>query len=330
LEAAFRCHNTPEGIQKLMTVHCVYDGVWPTVSPFQELMAISHTLENYGDPLPDRRRFPVSVHANKSTTTPATSSFYLADTLHSLENETYDLGDLPQDFGGQETHEQFSVLMFGQLLPITEFLGDGSLGPPPSSLESKLKSLKISPRPMPGTGQFPRGRWGNVMVDKFTPEIITAIEEQFNELASHAETHKCRRIGISLWPFTEDMFENATHSAWPHRKSQPNLPVIVYLTWEDKNDDEFWLEIMKSTLKNLRKRIYDISPSSRDLPHFINTAFAGTTTLSDLYGDNLETLRQLRKEYDPKGVMCLAGGFKIHHTYNRSGDCGCNQRASYA
>ena len=41
-----------------------------------------------------------------------------------------------------------------------------------------------------------------------------------------------------------------------------------------------------------------------------NYALFGTP-LEDMYGDNLERLREIRKMYDPQDVMGLTGGWKF-------------------
>jgi len=116
-----------------------------------------------------------------------------------------------------------------------------------------------------------------------------------------------------LWPFTKAMFDKATDSAWPHVKDKPNCPIIVYFTWEGKEHDPYWIDTLKSTLGKLRDKVHAERPSSKGLPYLINTALAEpeATSVENLYGGNLDKLKQLRKKYDPKAVMDLTGGFRI-------------------
>lgn len=125
------------------------------------------------------------------------------------------------------------------------------------------------------------------------------------------EKHGGTRTGIGMWPFTKAMFDSATESAWPHEKDKPNCPIMVYLTWEGKGHDKYWTGVMASTLKKLRDKVHSEREQSKGLPYFISTAFAEATSVEDLYGAHLERLKQLKKEYDPKDVMGLTGGFKI-------------------
>lgn len=107
------------------------------------------------------------------------------------------------------------------------------------------------------------------------------------------------------------MFNKATPSAWPHESTKPNCPIIVYFTWEGKENDGYWIETMKSTLKALREKVHAERPASRGLPCFISTALAEATSVEDVYRGNLEGLRRSREKYDLKGVMDLTGGFRI-------------------
>ena len=125
------------------------------------------------------------------------------------------------------------------------------------------------------------------------------------------EKHGGTRTGIGMWPFTKSMFDKATPSAWPHVKDKPNCPIIVYFTWEGEGHDDYWIGTMKSTLKMIRDKVHAERESSKGLPYFISTALAEATSVEDLYGSDLEKLKQLRKKYDPTGVMDLTGGFRI-------------------
>ena len=110
-----------------------------------------------------------------------------------------------------------------------------------------------------------------------------------------------------MWPFTKSMFDKATPSAWPHAKDKPNCP-IIYFTWEGKEHDDYWVGIMKSTLKTIKDKVHAERESSKGPPYFISTALVEATSVEDLYGSDLEKLKRLRKRYDPnRGGMPFYG-----------------------
>ena len=133
----------------------------------------------------------------------------------------------------------------------------------------------------------------------------------FQEAAKGIGQHGLTRVTIGMWPFTAAMFDHATDSAWPHVKGKPNCPVIVYYTWEGEENDQRWTNATKTTLNALREKVFKERPLSKDLPIFINTAFAEVTRVEDLYRANLSKLKKLRTKYDHKGVMDHTGGFRI-------------------
>ena len=100
-------------MQKLLTVHCVHDGTFPVDDPFKELREIYHTIDNYGDTLPSQRPVPTAYFPyENSNSSSETHSFHMADTLRSLDNETYDLGELPGDLVRNRNDEiKYNVLM---------------------------------------------------------------------------------------------------------------------------------------------------------------------------------------------------------------------------
>lgn len=145
------------------------------------------------------------------------------------------------------------------------------------------------------------------------------------EAAKDIEKHGGRRVDICLWSFTKAMFDKATPSAWPHQKDQSNCPIVAYFTWEGKDNDKFWVSTMKSTLEKLGEKVYALSPSSKGLPYFINTALVEATTAEHVYRGNLKKLSMLRKKYDPNGVMDLAGGFRIPLPVSGRCCCQCHE-----
>ncbi|KAF8552570.1 FAD-binding domain-containing protein [Imleria badia] len=267
IEAAFRHYSVPGTAEPVvtLTVHCVYDGDYPSEDPFKELESI---------PQDDSGKHGDSLSGHH------TGSFLLADLRRSCHNGTYDITSVAP-------------------------------AQPGLAIISDIPELEQDKPPMAGIGQFPRGRWGNVVVDEFTPGILDEIQAQAKEAAKELGQHGGTRITIGLWPFTKAMFDHATDSAFPHEKGKPNCPIIVYFTWEGEKSDQFWVDTMKTTLEKLRETVDKERPDSKGLPYFINTALAEATTVEDLYRNNLPRLKELRKTYDPSGVMDRTGGFRI-------------------
>lgn len=105
------------------------------------------------------------------------------------------------------------------------------------------------------------------------------------------------------------MFKNSDHNtAWPHKDT--NGPLVAIFQWEGQENDEFWVDQMKRTLKALGNKAY--GPGQKpNRPVYINNTLAEVTTVEDVYRENLVPLGRFRAVVDPEDVMGQTGGFKI-------------------
>ncbi|KAF8436318.1 hypothetical protein L210DRAFT_3549436 [Boletus edulis BED1] len=337
--AAFRYYCNPGGIQAKLTVQCFYDGPLPeNDGPFAELLEIDHKTESGGGDtvgwqsgqptangpalpvpraLPDLRRSELVEYDN----------YHFFDYQTSFVNEALDTQDVQVDeidssggvvelwgsshedagAGAQRRSECFhvSATSFLRTRRCSDVLFDRETLSPQS--QDYIK------RAMAGVGENPRGRWGNVMVDIYTKEIIDEIGRQASKAAREMSGHGGKRVVIDIWPFTKTMFDNATECAWPHVKDQPNGPILAYFLWEGSENDKFWIQQMERAMKAIKKKVDKArAPHAKPLPVYLNTTL-DTTRVEDVYGDNFEDLKAARKKFDPRRVMDLTGGFRIPH-----------------
>lgn len=127
--------------------------------------------------------------------------------------------------------------------------------------------------------------------------------------------HGGKRVVIDIWPFTNTMFNSSTPSAWPHTKGSQNGPILAYFLWEGSDNDYFWINLMENALAAIKEKVSKArGPNAKPLPVYSNTTLE-STTVEEIYGENLDKLKQLRKKFDPELIMDLAGsgGFKIPH-----------------
>lgn len=90
----------------------------------------------------------------------------------------------------------------------------------------------------------------------------------------------------------------------------PN-PLLAYFAWTDElYDDEFAAAVEESirclvAVARAGGLLFDDTPAMYG--NYVNSG----TPLSDIYGDNLPSLRELKARVDPSNIMGLAGGFKV-------------------
>ena len=117
-------------------------------------------------------------------------------------------------------------------------------------------------------------------------------------------------IVMDIWPFVHEMFDNSSPAAWPHKKGQPIGPLVTYFLWDGKENDAFWIEQMRRALSAIEAKVYGagVAPTT---PIYGNTTLVERTAVHEVYRQNLDSLRETRKKYDPYNVMGQAGGFRI-------------------
>jgi hypothetical protein len=85
----------------------------------------------------------------------------------------------------------------------------------------------------------------------------------------------------------------------------------VWFEWEGpEHDQEFHNAVIAST-KHLKELVaQEQGRYLDDMPVYNNYA-SHDTPLERVYGDNLPTLQEIARKYDPNRVMTLTGGFKF-------------------
>jgi|SRR6266436_1766729 len=117
-------------------------------------------------------------------------------------------------------------------------------------------------------------------------------------------------LGVDLEPFDNGLFSHGSGSAYPPDRSHALFPTVFILEWFDASLDG----IMASTLRHISDPIRAVAlADGQNVSHaakYENLALFGTP-LEDMYGGNVERLRQIKAAIDPKDVMGLAGGWKF-------------------
>jgi len=158
-----------------------------------------------------------------------------------------------------------------------------------------------------------RARWGNVMVSKYTENLINVIEAQAKMAKELMQKNKGRMVVVDIWPFLPTMFDNSSDSAWPHEINAPNGPLLVYFMWEGKENDKVWIDQLKMALNIISLVAFKEKCITPDAAVYLNTALddSDMPVLEKIYQNNLTDLCALRTKYDPGNVMGMTGGFRI-------------------
>ncbi|KIJ65822.1 hypothetical protein HYDPIDRAFT_166842 [Hydnomerulius pinastri MD-312] len=322
----------------MLTVQCFYDGPRPRTNPFAEFIKIEHKTVSGGGDTVGHESLPASRTLN-TTISNQYSGPRMAGPVFWQPEPKEPLSDLQEYSSYEEFDQQFSLinemLDTQTIQPVSQYSGyissasgTGSNAAPVVAryMESLAPQAPTRiKRPMVGIGENPRGRWGNVMVDVYTKPVIDEIARQASRASRQMLNNGGKRVVIDIWPFTETMFNNSTPSAWPHDRGSRNGPILAYFIWEGSENDRFWLRRMDDVLTAIKAKVdkdraerakhaegAEGAELAKALPVYSNTTLV-STNVSDIYGDNFDTLKGLRARFDPDRVMDRAGSgrFKI-------------------
>jgi hypothetical protein len=115
---------------------------------------------------------------------------------------------------------------------------------------------------------------------------------------------------LTLEPFDEDYFSHGTDSAYPPDRSQALFPAFVTVQWSDASLDDK----MAFVVRNISDEIGAVAlADGQNVLHaakYPNYATFGTP-LEEMYGGNVERLREIRASIDRDDVMGLTGGWRF-------------------
>ena len=85
----------------------------------------------------------------------------------------------------------------------------------------------------------------------------------------------------------------------------------VWFEWEGPEYDQVYYDAVTASARHLRELVTrEQGRYLNGMPVYSNYA-SRDTTLEMIYGDNLPTLQEIARKYDPNRIMTLAGGFKL-------------------
>ena len=117
-------------------------------------------------------------------------------------------------------------------------------------------------------------------------------------------------MGSVLEPFDKGLFSHGSGSAYPPDRLRAIFPSVFTVEWSDSSLDNE----MASALRQISNTIHTVALSDgqnvTQAAVYVNYALFGTP-LEDMYGGNVERLREIRAAIDPDDVMGLAGGWKF-------------------
>ena len=117
-------------------------------------------------------------------------------------------------------------------------------------------------------------------------------------------------LAVVLEPFDKGLFSHGSDSAFPPDRSHVILPTVLDVLWSNASLDETMAFALRSISNSIHAAALADGQNVSHAAVYPNYALFDTP-LEDIYGENVERLRQIRAVIDPKDVMGLAGGWKL-------------------
>jgi len=158
--------------------------------------------------------------------------------------------------------------------------------------------------------------FNTVAVKEWTPSLLNAIVNETLFWGSNLVADSALTIFYDVEPFLPNYLAHTdSHSAWPPSSARSpgaaTFPLNLIYTWSLSSFDQDFYEAISASAAHLESLIVQEQGSQLEsAPLYPNYAIYGTS-LQEMYGENVDVLEELARNYDPEGVMKLAGGFKF-------------------
>ncbi|KAJ1023516.1 hypothetical protein NDA16_003133 [Ustilago loliicola] len=146
-----------------------------------------------------------------------------------------------------------------------------------------------------------RGAFHTVSLEKYSKPLMDLIVSELKYYGSQSLLHSGTLISYDVEPFLP-YSQYAQEAAWPHKTNA--LPLNLYFAWTNPAEDAFWNDAIRKSAAKIAAQARSEGQNLDNLYLYPNYAISGTP-LSQLYGPNLDRLSQLKKRFDPQGVMDL-------------------------
>jgi hypothetical protein len=99
-------------------------------------------------------------------------------------------------------------------------------------------------------------------------------------------------------------------TAYPPTRAKAYSPLNLYYAWVNPELDDEMYETVRQSASRIQDAAIAEGQAITNAPLYPNYAIF-STPLKEIYGDNVDRLKMLRKKVDPLDVMGMTGGFKF-------------------
>ena len=179
-----------------------------------------------------------------------------------------------------------------------------------------------------------RGYFDTISITDISPAFFDATLNETNVRAKTSRTHAIMKLALTFisqfWynklasevpdlvvhydvePFLPSVYSQASSgsSAWPPRRDQTFMPMLIYYGWSSSNNDDLISDVLQQSTRHLTNVALGEGQDIVGTPLYNNYALYSQPA-ERMYGDNLGRLWWVREKYDPWRIMDLTGGWKF-------------------
>lgn len=160
---------------------------------------------------------------------------------------------------------------------------------------------------------FNSGRINTVSITNMSTRFLDGLVTQMINLNSTLDSKTGILLRFFIEPLVSTFLDKSQGGAYPHvASSTPLFSIGILFGWQSPSDNDIFVNEIKSTYDTILQIALndgqDVGGSKQI--RYPNYAI-DDTPLSQMYGNNLDKLKNIRKTWDPNNIMYLTGGFKF-------------------
>ncbi|QRV98433.1 FAD-binding domain protein [Ceratobasidium sp. AG-Ba] len=155
-----------------------------------------------------------------------------------------------------------------------------------------------------------RSTFNTVSLKTYTSALLEGVQNQTMSWSEKMVPHGGFLVSFSIEPFLPSMSKKSKGGAYPHDNFL--TPVNIDMAWVPQASDSFFIDGAKESAKALMNQAI---AEGQNIAGALEIKYPNYSPadedLKSMYGANLDRLRAIKRKYDPKNVMSLAGGYRF-------------------
>ncbi|KAG1748361.1 FAD dependent oxidoreductase [Suillus paluster] len=187
---------------------------------------------------------------------------------------------------------------------------DDFLAIPHEEQDVSTRSFTTMVKDLPSSTPGLRAVFNVIAIEEWTVSLLNHIA---NETLFYGDKlgNSVTEITYNVRPYLPSIYDHTdTPSAYPDSREQGYSFLELFYAWTDSSNDDLIYDAVTVSSNYIEQLAIAAGQDVGNVVVYPNDA-SPSTTVEDIYGNNLARLRDIKKAVDPDNVMGLAGGWKF-------------------